>query len=113
MIENNNQRFSKIIENIELKGKILDIGSGCFYLEKFLLKKGIKADIIAIDVDKKVKNNEIPFLIADGNELPFKDSIFDFIISIDTMHLIKSNDFYRVLRKNGSVLFSIFFNKEN
>ncbi len=106
------KKYEKIIGKVDLENKkILDIGSGNFYLEKFLMKKGIKADITAIDIEKKVDN--VPFILADGNELPIKDSAFDFIISIDTMHLIKTNDFKRVLKDNGFILFSLFFNKQN
>ena len=107
------RKYEEIVSNIDLSNKkILDIGSGNFYLERFLSKKGIKADITAIDIENQI-NTATPFIIADGNELPIKDSVFDMVISIDTMHLIQSNDFKRVLKENGLVLFSIFFNKQN
>jgi ubiquinone/menaquinone biosynthesis C-methylase UbiE len=105
------RKYKQIVSKVDIKNKkILDIGSGDFYLEKFLAKKGIEADITALDIEKHAG---VPFIIADGNELPIKDSAFDMIISIDTMHLIKTNDFKRVLKENGLVLFSIFFNKQN
>ena len=105
------RKYEKIIDRVELKNKkILDIGSGDFYLERFLTKKGIKADITALDIEKHAG---IKFVRADGNELPIKNAAFDMIISIDTMHLIESSDFKRVLKENGLVLFSIFFNRQN
>ena len=48
------KKYEKIISKVDLQNKkILDIGSGDFYLEKFLAKKGIKADITALDIEKK------------------------------------------------------------
>jgi ubiquinone/menaquinone biosynthesis C-methylase UbiE len=52
-------------------------------------------------------------IIADGSALPFPDNSFDAVICLDTIHLIKSNDFKRVLKPAGFALLSIFFNKQN
>ena len=106
-------KYEKMLEILPgLRGKqILDIGIGTGYFESFLQKKGIKANIVGIDTGKEIipgKNAR-----ADGNELPFIDESFDMIICLDTMHLINSSDFRRVLKPNGIVLFSIFFNKQN
>lgn len=92
-----------------LKEKIvLDIGSGRGYFESFLEKRGPKK-IINLDIipDKSLS------LLGDGNHLPFQDVFFDIIISVDTMHLINNNDFLRVLKDDGYILFSNFFNDEN
>lgn len=96
------QRFPEIFS-----GLILDIGSGKGYLEKFLADNKIGANIVCIDIEKPAT------LLASGDKLPFKDNSFDTVISIDTMHLIKSKDFERVLKKGGLVLFTLFFNQEN
>jgi len=112
------EKYEKIFDSIkfELENKrILDIGSGSCYLEEFLSNKGIR-NIIALDIDRGMieqRDIDIPLILADGNSLPFKDYVFDLIISIDSIHLIKKNDFSGILKKNGFVLFSIFFNKEN
>ena len=106
------RKYEQILENVDLRNKkILDIGSGNFYLEKFLSKKGIEADVTSLDIE--TTDSEFPFVLADGNRIPFKDSTFDIVVSIDTMHLIKSNDFRRVLKSNGFAMLSIFFNREN
>lgn len=88
-------------------GLILDIGSGKGYLEKSLAVNKIGANIVCIDIEKPAN------LLASGDELPFKADSFDNIISIDAIHLVKSLDFTRVLKKDGLVLFTLFFNQEN
>jgi len=111
-------KYENIFDSIkfELRNKrILDIGSGSCYLEEFLSNRDIR-NIIALDINKEMirqSNIDTPIIVADGNELPFKNSVFDLVISIDSIHLIEKNDFKRVLRKNGFVLLSTFFNKEN
>ena len=89
--------------------KILDIGCGNCDFEFFLKNKKIKYKIISLDKEEN-KNLSVK---GSGDTLPFKKSSFDLIISIDTMHLIRKNDFKRVLKENGIILFSIFFNKIN
>jgi SAM-dependent methyltransferase len=92
-----------------LMKRTLDIGCGSF-LRKFLDERGIKPNLYGVDIELQRAER---FVLADGNELPFKRERFDFIISIDSMHLIAGDDFRRVLKKRGFVLFSIFFNSEN
>lgn len=101
------EKYKAIIKSFPeiFSGIILDIGSKG-YFEKFLSGK-IDANIICIDIEKPTS------ILADGNDLPFKDASFDMIISIDAIHIVKSNDFSRVLKKNGLALFTTFFNSEN
>ncbi len=90
-----------------LSSLMLDIGSGKGYLEKFLSDK--KTRIICLDIDK-TSNADV---FGDGNDLPFRSECFDAVVSIDAMHLIKGNDFSRVLKENGIALLAIFFNDSN
>lgn len=96
--------------------KILDIGIGHGYFEEFLKSKGINADIVSIDPNKEMMQDNLSkalAIIADGNALPFGDNSFDIIICLDAAQFINSNDFIRVLKPSGLVLFSIFFNRQN
>ncbi|MCX6819114.1 MAG: class I SAM-dependent methyltransferase, partial [Candidatus Aenigmarchaeota archaeon] len=107
------KKYEKILQILpELKNKkILDIGIGPGYFEEFLKNKGISADIIGIDLSKEKSLGKK--VIADGNVLPFADNCFDAVICLDTIHLIKNDDFARVLKPSGLALLSIFLNKQN
>ncbi|MBI2578234.1 MAG: class I SAM-dependent methyltransferase [Candidatus Aenigmarchaeota archaeon] len=93
------------------KRRVLDLGCGSGYFESFLRSRGVNAGIISVDVEftKKVS----PFVIADGDSLPFRDGSFDIVVCVDTAHLLGGSDFRRVLRKNGILLMSVFFNGTN
>ena len=112
------KKYEKMLEILpDLKNKrILDIGFGSGYFEEFLKSKDIEADIIGMDISKEMLKQvkiKMPILVADGNQLPFQGSSFDMIICLDAIHLIKTNDFSRILKPSGLALISIFFNKEN
>ncbi|MDI6721824.1 MAG: class I SAM-dependent methyltransferase [Candidatus Aenigmarchaeota archaeon] len=92
--------------------RTLDIGCGPCFLQKFLETMGIKSDLYSIDIEK-TKPHGCAFVLADGNNLPFRNEGFFFITCIDTLHLLKTDDFRRVLRKRGFVLLSLFFNNDN
>ncbi len=86
--------------------KCLDIGCGSGLFESFA-KPRVKAKIYGIDL------SEGGCVIGDGDTLPFKSEAFDSVVSIDTMHLLNGDDFRRVLKKRGFVIFATFFNDSN
>jgi len=83
----------------EMKGRILDVGIGPGWFEEFF---GIET--IGVDVDKNSKAR----VIAHGDFLPFKSEVFDFVVCLDTVHLIKGSDIERVLKKGGVLVVSHF-----
>lgn len=85
-------------------GKILDIGVGPGWFEDFF---GIKT--VGIDVDKDSRAN----VIASGDDIPFLDKTFDFVVCLDTIHLLTGKDISRILKKDGFFLLSHFVNVEN
>jgi cyclopropane fatty-acyl-phospholipid synthase-like methyltransferase len=87
--------------------KILDIGSPDDRFAKFLKDNDIFAEVITLDIEGR------PDVLGDGNSLPFASESFDAVVSIDAMQFIYSDDFHRVLKQKGIVLFGIFFNMEN
>ena len=111
--------FSKIKKN-ELENKIvLDIG--CFtggrlisWAEQYKFKKSYGIDInpifkIAGEEFSKKKNIDAEFFVAKGEELPFKDNTFDFIVSTDTFEHVQNlevtmKECFRVLKKDGKLL---------
>lgn len=116
-----NEKYLKMLEvlkkeKIKLYGKkkILDIGCGPFYFEKFLEERGISSDnFTCIDTEpQKVRDRN--FLMADGGHLPFRDSSFSIIFCIDSLHLIPdASDIRRVMKKNGHLIAASFFNLQN
>ncbi|UCG95027.1 MAG: class I SAM-dependent methyltransferase [archaeon] len=105
MKENQLAKYKHLKEILpEIKGNVLDIGVGPGWFEEFL---GIKA--IGIDVDRESAAR----VIASGDFLPFRDKTFDFVVCLDTIHLLNGKDVSRVMRGNGILLVSHFVNKGN
>ena len=73
---------------IEKNSKILDIGCGSGIVG-YILKEFFKADLIGVDIiDRRVKN--IPFLVIDGENLPFSENFFDFSFISYVLHHAKN-----------------------
>ena len=80
------------------------------------MEREFKGSFIGVDKDISMLKNTVkvfPKVLADAKDLPFKSDSFDVVISIDTMHTVEGIDFHRVLRKDGIILLSLFFNDEN
>lgn len=91
--------------------RILDLGIGKGWFEDKLRERGLTPEIIGIDKDIIKPKKGLKRLVADGNYLPFKDEVFDFVISIDVLHLIKNTEeISRVIKKRGMALLGIFSN---
>lgn len=76
-------------------GKGVDIGCGA---------RSINKDILRVDIDEKVN----PDIICSGDELPFKDSEFDFVCSIHTFEHFKDQkktltEWLRIIKKGGVI----------
>jgi len=103
---------AKILSEIakDVKGKGIDLGCGTGFLYEY-----IKKDIIGIDISfnmanhYKRKNKKV--VVADIENLPFKNNIFDFALSNFSLHwtdLKKSTaEIKRVLKENGYFIFNI------
>jgi len=100
--------------NIQKSDKIIDVGSGTGDLINLILKKHILKTIYSIDLNqemlkygqKKFQNNNIKFIKADAEKLPFIDNIFDkYIISFclrNITDITKAlSESYRVLKPGG------------
>lgn len=92
--------------------KILEIGCGY----GFFLKSTVEHSKLTIGIDKFLniapsilKNKNLKFIKADGENLPFKNNIFDIVYSMDVIEHIE-NDYefikesLRVLKKNGYLI---------
>ncbi|MBN2524560.1 MAG: class I SAM-dependent methyltransferase [Bacteroidales bacterium] len=111
--------------NVPLKSKGLDAGCGIGYITGLLAKAiGEKGHVTGLDVSKEfiqyARNNNhwsnLQFMEGDINSLQFKDNLFDWVWSIDTvwpgpkefgcpaeepLKIVK--EFYRVIKPGGSV----------
>ncbi len=114
------EKFEKIFERLgdrfsmQLKGKtILDIGAGSGYLERFLAERGVRpGKIIAIEPDRSMIKTKKNFVLSRAEEMPFKDSSFDFAFLFDVLHLVSSLD-TTSLKKGCIIVATMFCNDEN
>lgn len=113
----------EMIEKVGIKNKnILDFGCGdgiyCFKLSSRGAKKIIGIDLSKSMIDlannrlRKYSHNNIEFLLADGNNLPFDDEIFDLVLANYVLVHFKDlqkplNEIYRVLKPGGSLIATI------
>ena len=95
-----------LIENIEPKSGVLDIGCGNALMFPFVLEKN--AFYCGLDISKKlveiskekykkeIEERRAKFIVGGATELPFENEEFDFLISFAVLHHIPSKE----LRKN-------------
>ncbi len=109
-------------------GKLLDIGCGIATNSIIFAKHGF--DCVGVDSSKQelfwaeqnMKKNGVKFPLVKASclDLPFKDSIFDYAISIAVFHHLDSEEkrlkafkeAYRVLRPNGLAIITAWNNTQ-
>ena len=101
------EKYRRALTDIDLSGKVLDVGSGTGLLSEFLGKKVISCDI-SIKMLKQGKSKNVQ---ADMAKLPFKSNSFDSVLSFSA--LMNSNnvketiaEIYRVMKKEGIFIVS-------
>ena len=120
-----NRPCSKYITNeidkiVTKNMRCIDIGCGGGRYARYL--NNIQADVLAIDkypnMSVSLHKDKIRFLKAPFDNIPCKDEICDVILSIGVIHnAICINEYkkavkemYRLLFKNGKLIFSVFTN---
>ncbi|RUM47223.1 MAG: methyltransferase type 11 [Hydrogenothermus sp.] len=95
-----------------LSGNGIDLGCGTGFLSKVLNDK----ELIGIDISKNMakeytKNTGNICIVADIQDLPLKNSSFDFAVSSFALHWTNINDSFfeisRILKKDSYFIFSI------
>lgn len=109
---------NKIVESLEVKreSKILEIGCGTGNLMTKLTKRqdsffiGLDASINMLETAVgKVHKDPAHFIIADAENLPFQDLVFDRVLARSTLHHLHDpkrslRDTYRVLKNGGMIV---------
>jgi SAM-dependent methyltransferase len=103
--------FSKIqfFMHNYLRGIVLEIGAGENYLKKCCSASYTEW----VSLDYNVRSDSIDVL-GDGQQLPFKDNVFDTIISVDVLEHVPNpemfiSEMFRVIKPNGVVILSTPF----
>jgi len=106
--------FERVLNMLDInidKKLVLDAGCGRGLVANYCFKRD--AYYIGCDFVKSFQGDpHIPFLLADGQRLPFKNEVFDVIFCIDAFEHFPSQkkaakEFKRVLKKNGTVFLSV------
>ncbi len=97
-----------------LEGRILDLGCGAGFLSEFLQRETIGIDI-SFQMLKQIKSQTIA-LQADMDFLPFKNSIFDAVLSFTSFQNLPSlnlvfGEVRRVLKEECPFIFTILKKK--
>ena len=110
-----------MLEGVNLRGKVLDVGIGSALFEEYLRGKGIILDVVGIDEDpvmlKTAMQKGYKAISARAERLPFEDGQFDFVVCLDTLHATEARkaiaEMRRVLKPRGHILLSKFCNVFN
>jgi len=96
------EKYSCALKDVDLSGKILDLGSGTGLLSKFLNQK-----LISVDISKKMlRRSNSKNVQGDMSELPFKENVFDIVLSFSALMNSPNpkktiNEVNRILKPEG------------
>ena len=109
--------------NIQKRDKIIDVGSGTGDLISLISKKKLMNELYSVDLNlemlnfskKKFKDQNIKFIRANAENLPFRDNFFDkYIISFCLRNVTNINktllESFRIL-KPGGIFYCLEFSK--
>lgn len=93
---------------ISTNGLFLEVGAGTGLIGSNLQSKIICTDI-SYNMCKQIKKRNLAVICCDAENLPFKESIFDAIISAEMIYLLKNPQkfisySYKILKKGGKLL---------
>ncbi|MFB6088232.1 MAG: methyltransferase domain-containing protein, partial [Candidatus Aenigmatarchaeota archaeon] len=94
--------------------KMLDVGIGKGWFEDKFKDRNMNPDIFGLDIETFKPSKNFERVVGDGNLLPFKNSTFDLLVSVDTMHLIDNpREVFRVMKNNSFAILGIFSSPYN
>ena len=111
-----NDRAERLLSFVDMKGKqnFLEVGCGSGAVSRYIAGK-YPLTVTGVDVDldqiQRAQENvdditDIHFLTADSTNLPFRDNLFDIVLSFGVMHHISNwldalGEIRRVLKPKG------------
>lgn len=118
----NRKLFLSLVEKYftsSRKIKILDAGCGTGHLGKKLLSMG---DVWGVDISsealKYAKSSGLKLIKSSVTDLPFEESFFDVVVSLDTIYhrqvasdILALQEMFRVLKKGGIIVLRVPANK--
>jgi len=117
--------FKKWLFKLPKDSTILEVGSGIGYDLLPLINKGFNLVVSDISssslhhLQEKIKNyipvdnpEQLLYLVADGEHLPFNDNSLDAIYMVACLHHFENQqnaikEFYRVLKSSGLIIFAM------
>lgn len=102
--------FRRHLPRLGFDSRVLDIGAGTGHIGQQLGEQiGLK--LVSLDlVDLRTRENKTgDFVLADGYQLPFKDSSFDVVVMSDVLHFCRDQrsflkEAYRVASEQGILI---------
>lgn len=117
MIRDHFSRYEFALPFIKNK-KVLDIACGVGYGSKMLADNGAKM-VVGVDIShqaigyakNRYPHKNVNFVKADVSHIPFKNNLFDVVVSFETIEHLKSAEEFvkeisRVLKKRGLLILS-------
>jgi SAM-dependent methyltransferase len=108
-------RYTEVLKMIEKSGSILDVGCADGFYSRAIADKNNR--VIGMDtnidyLDKERQFNNPLFLVANGENLNFRDEVFDAILCIDVIEHVDNDEqalseIYRVLKPGGQLVISV------
>ena len=105
------EKYSRMLNSMELKGMILDLGSGTGMLSEFLNK-----EIIGVDFSiKMLKKSGKYKILGDAENLPFKNDTFDIVLSFTLIQNLPNfgvfKEVRRILKPNSLFILTVLRKK--
>jgi len=114
----------KFLDPLPINSFLADIGTGNGKNTRYrddiiVIGNDISKNLLSIAQDKNTSNND--FILANGIELPYRDSIFDAAISIAVLHHIDNekqrlqfiSEILRVVKNNGRILITVWASEQD
>jgi len=110
----NEKILEELIDLIDLKGDVLEVGCGFGRLFPYYLTKNV--DVFAIDIsdkmieeaEKNINKNIVDIRCAKAEEIPYLDDSFDYVICLATFDCLEQekalSEMLRVLKIGGKLL---------